>query len=226
VSFNAVPGTKLIAGQVFGDCRSWICDGAGGIDLQVDSEDFPHLPDPCFIWTCNGWTPLRTPNFHAPCLTSKGTGGFCDDKGTCLQCVLDADCPGVGQRCKANICVSCGDGIQNGDETGVDCGGSCGACLSAPCTGDQECATGNCGFTNAQAPKPEKVCCDAPCDEVCFQCSTAGFCGWVPTGSPDVDTCNSPYEACKTGSCKIKTNYPCVQNSDCISGSCVSGTCK
>ena len=29
-------------------------------------------------------------------------------------------------------CVSCDDGVQNGDETGVDCGGSCAPCSSCP----------------------------------------------------------------------------------------------
>ncbi|MEM6966225.1 MAG: T9SS type A sorting domain-containing protein, partial [Bacteroidota bacterium] len=33
-----------------------------------------------------------------------------------------------------NGCTTCNDGIQNGDETGVDCGGSC-----PPCTGNNNC---------------------------------------------------------------------------------------
>lgn len=30
---------------------------------------------------------------------------------------------------------TCSDGIQNGTETGVDCGGSCGACVVPPVGG-------------------------------------------------------------------------------------------
>ncbi|MBK7438828.1 MAG: hypothetical protein IPI77_19260 [Saprospiraceae bacterium] len=29
--------------------------------------------------------------------------------------------------------VSCNDGVQNGNETGIDCGGSCTACANQPC---------------------------------------------------------------------------------------------
>lgn len=37
----------------------------------------------------------------------------------------------------------CSDGIQDGDETGVDCGGSCGACDGTDCVDDGDCA-GSC----------------------------------------------------------------------------------
>lgn len=39
---------------------------------------------------------------------------------------------------------SCFDGQQGGDETGVDCGGGCGACLGAPCQANNQCAQGVC----------------------------------------------------------------------------------
>jgi len=54
----------------------------------------------------------------------------CDDDETCTDGILnqdetDVDCGGA---CPA--CITCTDGIQNGDEEGVDCGGTdCDACL-------------------------------------------------------------------------------------------------
>ena len=44
------------------------------------------------------------------------------------------DCGGV--LCDA--CPTCSDGIQNGDETGVDCGGSCPPCDPGGCTPGSE----------------------------------------------------------------------------------------
>lgn len=57
-----------------------------------------------------------------------GSGPTCDDG------VQNGDETGVdcgGSACPA--CPTCDDGVQNGDETGVDCGGSC-----PPCGGDTE----------------------------------------------------------------------------------------
>ncbi|MCY1074364.1 hypothetical protein [Archangium lansingense] len=73
-----------------------------------------------------------------------GRGDLCQD---------DADCPGGGCRsgvcqpepasCTGNSCAepSCTDGVQNGTETGVDCGGgSCPVCsMGATCGGNADC---------------------------------------------------------------------------------------
>lgn len=55
----------------------------------------------------------------ATCLNS-GTGG-----NSCFDGIQNGDETGVdcGGSCVA--CPTCNDGVQNGDETGVDCGGSC-----------------------------------------------------------------------------------------------------
>ena len=82
------------------------------------------------------------------CVCNEGWGGLicetCDDGfygPACLPCVdcasggvcnegIDGDgvctcAPGFhGDRCE----FSCGDGMQNGDETAIDCGGACGSC--------------------------------------------------------------------------------------------------
>jgi cysteine-rich repeat protein len=39
---------------------------------------------------------------------------------------------------------TCFDGTRDGDETGIDCGGSCGACSGGPCTSGAMCASGVC----------------------------------------------------------------------------------
>src|SRR5687768_18598777 len=44
--------------------------------------------------------------------------------------------------------ASCSDVVKNGDETGIDCGGSCTAlCPGATCSADADCVTGRCEGT-------------------------------------------------------------------------------
>ena len=67
--------------------------------------------------------------------SSSSSGNFCVtiDNGpnpTCDDGILNGDETGIdcGGSCVA--CATCDDGILNGDETGVDCGGSCAACAT------------------------------------------------------------------------------------------------
>jgi len=62
------------------------------------------------------------------------TGG-----ATCSDGVRNGSETGVdcgGPDCPACPTATCSDGIQNGDETGVDCGGSCTACPTVPTCSD------------------------------------------------------------------------------------------
>ncbi len=66
--------------------------------------------------------------------TNSETTNFCVGGGagpTCSDGTQNGDETGVdcgGSSCPA--CPTCDDGVQNGDETGVDCGGSCAPCIS------------------------------------------------------------------------------------------------
>ena len=62
----------------------------------------------------------------------------------CVECDEDADC-GNGSICRNYECVSsnpsaptCSDGKQNGNETGVDCGGPCPACSTSQTCSDTD----------------------------------------------------------------------------------------
>jgi hypothetical protein len=203
--------------EVEGDCLQLVCNGHGAIDT-VAAWDPPTTFDACFSWMCVGWTPVIHPNYRDPCQTTTGVLGVCDAGGECVPCVDDDDCPHPNDHCYDNTCVSCGDNTQNGDETDIDCGGACGACLGEPCTADASCAGDECVLTNAQPPK---VCCNAPCDGTCQQCSKDGACGFVPYGQKDVDTCGSPSVACNgSGQCKTKPGYMCMSPLDCITNNC------
>ena len=61
--------------------------------------------------------------------------------GDQMKCAAARDCKsGV---CKDKVCASpaVDDGVKNGDETDVDCGGSCGGCgYGQACGGPGDCA--------------------------------------------------------------------------------------
>ncbi len=65
--------------------------------------------------------------------TCTGTGDetVCDGDGNCVECNVTADCDG-DDLCDQNLCVpaGCVDGELGGDETDIDCGGSCPPCVN------------------------------------------------------------------------------------------------
>lgn len=74
-----------------------------------------------------------------------------NDPNTCIDCSADF-CPS-GYICHLTygLCVShCHDGVRNGDEGGVDCGGSCDVkCASgSTCYTNWDCASGVCNATS------------------------------------------------------------------------------
>ncbi len=60
--------------------------------------------------------------------------------------VVIAACGRIGfeSRGDAQIAGTCGDAVRDGDETGIDCGGSCLPCAGAPCSDATGCASGAC----------------------------------------------------------------------------------
>ena len=67
---------------------------------------------------------------------SLATSGACGASSgpTCTDGIQNGNETGVdcGGTCPA--CPTCTDGVQNGNETGVDCGGSCAPCSGSTCT--------------------------------------------------------------------------------------------
>jgi hypothetical protein len=70
------------------------------------------------------------------------SGWVCDSiRNVCVRSLLDIDAnPGDGPLPD----LPCSNGIKDGDETDVDCGGACLACPSAACAADADCVTGAC----------------------------------------------------------------------------------
>ncbi|MEM9190374.1 MAG: hypothetical protein AAGF12_14410 [Myxococcota bacterium] len=101
----------------------------------------------------------------------------------------------------ADICVAarCQDGLQNGDETDIDCGGMCGACVDGQgCSVADDCTSMSCSGGVCAAPS----CTDTVQN----------------SDETDVD-CGGSCPACATG-------LQCAINSDCELGICTEGVCQ
>lgn len=124
VAFTAA-GTALSA-QPPRDCRRATCDGAGGVTQSPDDTDLPVDGNACTEDLCASGVASNPPTAAG---RGCGTAGMlCDGAGACVECVRGSDCATgvcVGGRCQS---ASCSDGIRNGTETGVDCGGTCPLC--------------------------------------------------------------------------------------------------
>lgn len=96
------------------------------------------------------------------------------------------------------VSTGCYDGILNGAETDVDCGGGCGACpVGSACSADSDCDTQRC----------QSSVCVTPCTD-----------GVKDDAETDVD--------CGGGTCpKCALNKACSVTADCASGQCTSGKC-
>jgi hypothetical protein len=80
---------------------------------------------------------------------------------------------------------TCSDGIQNGSESDVDCGGSCQRCVNGKrCTSFRDCQSGRCAPDGTCQP-----CGDGDCPAGCF-CSNS-VCGSNAGATPSTD-CTCP----------------------------------
>jgi hypothetical protein len=143
---------------------------------------------------------------------------------------------------------TCDDGVRNGRETGVDCGGgSCEACaLGQACAIDADCESGNC---NGSTCGPPPVCDDRRQngDETgvdcggpdCPGCATGEACSVArdcDSGRCEDGRCRSCSDNLQTGDeadvdcggliCRrCEPGEACRTRSDCRGGDCVEGTC-
>src|SRR5262249_21679985 len=107
-----------------------------------------------------------------PCSSASGCqSGVCTG-ATCAPCTTPASC--LPNNCVAGACVAptCSDGVQDGTETGVDCGGpSCSACQNGMgCRLDSDCASKIC---------MSNVCVAGCIGSVTSGCGTGGTLAWT-----------------------------------------------
>jgi hypothetical protein len=137
--------------QIYGDCHQAKCLKAKLVD-ELNDTDVYDDGNPCTQDTCDSGTPLNKVKVGAVC----GVNGVCDAKGACVECLDDTPCDVTPKTvCINNHCSApaCKDGLQNGAETDVDCGGSeCPPCNDTKyCMGSLDCASGVCQTPPAEA---------------------------------------------------------------------------
>ncbi len=188
---------------------------SGGKPCSTDA-DCPSLSE-CATRGCESGECATTS--LTPAGTACTPGVVCDGMGICVDCVVDSDCQ-VPATCMQNMCVSCVDGLKNGDETGIDCGGQdCQTCAGDACSNSNDCLSGYC---------VDGVCCSASCIGVCMTCNAtgnAGDCINVPAGQEDPGTCGATKACTVDGSCLLKNGQACMTNTNCVSNKCASGVC-
>lgn len=146
--------------------------------------------------------------------------------------------------------ASCDDGMRNGDESGIDCGGHCDPCPPGQgCAVEADCSSRVCSDGVCQAPscsdgKQNGLETDLDCGGGCPGCGsggrciiatdcamgtcTAGFCGSDQTcddgfqnqDETDVD-CGGVCAPAK----RCEHRQKCAVNNDCITNLCDGGTC-
>ena len=138
---NGLDVTVAITFDNYPEETSWqITDGGvvvasgGTYASQADGSSLnisQCLPEGCYTFT-------MFDSYGDGMCCNYGSGSFSvtDENGTVL-----ASGGSFGSSVSSNFCISitgpqptCTDGVQNGDETGVDCGGSCAPCESGPCS--------------------------------------------------------------------------------------------
>jgi hypothetical protein len=137
----------------------------------------------------------------------------------CRRCARGADCrinsDCASNTCDGGTCVDCNDGDQNGGETGVDCGGTCGLCAGAGCTDDDDCATSAC---------EQGTCCGgqlADCTRCARRLATGISC--TSNGQAATNDCNAFLQclADNLDDCETSTASECSDDEDdvCFYGS-------
>jgi hypothetical protein len=150
-----------------------------GVDPECQGDADCPAPGECMLASCTAGVCGEQPApVGAPCGL-----GQCDGGGQCLECLADADC--ASGVCNAGACAdaACDDGVKNGDESDVDCGGGCEGCeLGEGCGAPADCLSGACSAGVCVAPGP--LCAQQPADPVTGQrcplfmaCTQSAECG-------------------------------------------------
>lgn len=210
--------TALSSLGILAGCLALSTDeGASGTAHCASVQDCPS-PATCKTMQC----------IDGECITEFAASGMqcnetrvCDGAGSCVECVANGDCSGTNPVCENNKCISCSDGIKNGTEISIDCGGSsCAPCgPGTACSSDTDCLDNNCvdGF-----------CCDASCTGICKSCNQTGkegTCSALPKGTEDPGFCDSKRACSANGNCLLKDGQPCDKPAQCLSASCFGGFC-
>jgi hypothetical protein len=200
-------------------CSTGVCDGAGRCvecltPMNCGSEEVCK-EDRCVPRGCDNTT-LDGEETDVDC-----GGSVCPPCTNGQKCQIPADCAsGVCESAGGGdkFCAEsgCDDGIRNGDETGVDCGGSCPKACSpgTPCLDNDDCESLVCSCPDSNPTCSMLVCQPPRCND-----------GTQNGDEVEVDCGPDCTRTCNDGD-------PCVEDKWCVSfvcdpsaGVCLEPTC-
>ncbi|MFO0588746.1 MAG: lamin tail domain-containing protein [Polyangiaceae bacterium] len=175
--FNFQPNGTAVAAQTAGDCQENQCNGSGSIVSVAKNSDLPVDGNQCTNDLCTAGAPSN-PNLAGGTSCNQNGGTVCNGTGTCVS-------------------AACNDGFKDGDETDVDCGGSCASkcALTKTCNGNADCASNACA------------------GGVCVECLTAASC-------PGTDN------ECQTRTCNSNTCGMTFQPNGTVVATQTAGDCQ
>jgi plastocyanin len=212
--------------QTVGDCAVLVCDGSGAAISRSSDGDLDDDGNECTKDVCTDGQISHPPEAAASdCMD--GTK-VCDGKGECV----DKDCL---------------NGIQDGTETDLDCGGpDCGGCSpGGTCLVFSDCDSSVCSAGVCQEPvctdqvtngeETDKDCGGGECDKceegqaclngsdcvtlLCMNRSCASSCGNRILDGTETDLdCGGLCEPCDVG-------MACADAADCVTGQCIDSVC-
>jgi hypothetical protein len=210
-----------------GVCTAGVCAAATCVDVVKNGTE---TDVDCGGGACPTCANGKICIVNGDCASANCSGGVCAAPGpTCVDGVKngtesDIDCGGAvcvkcangktcgaSSDCSSNSCVGgvcqaavggCFDGVKNGTETDVDCGGSC----AAKCANGKTC--------NSLVDCQSASCAAGVCAAIVATCTDG-----VKNGAEtDID--------CGGGTCgKCANGKTCSGNTDCLSAGCVGGVC-
>jgi hypothetical protein len=126
--FSFTAASTPVTQQKLGDCKANVCDGNGNIVSIADNNDKPADDgNQCTAQECSNGSPAFPPLPPNTACNQNG-GSLCSNSGTCVQCNVASDCPGVDTDCKKRTCNAgvCGStfvaaNTPAGPQTAGDC---------------------------------------------------------------------------------------------------------
>ena len=186
------------------------CDGAGNCNVYGTGAPCPNSTVCGSSTICGNLKVLgATCQAAADCASNNCVDGHCCGTASCGTCQA---CTGANGTCVT--VASSDDDTCNGTKT-CDAAGACKNKSGQACTEAGDCASNSC---------VDGHCCGTPSCGTCQACTGAGG-TCVTVASSDDDTCNGTKTCDAAGACLNKTGQPCVDGTECASGSCVGGFC-
>ncbi|GBG24727.1 Hypothetical Protein FCC1311_009452 [Hondaea fermentalgiana] len=224
--------------SVDSDCASKYCDAGKCASCQDNRKNTDEGDVDCGSPRCIEYYETY-PEASPDMFVANGTSPAADEDGLCLDgrtCTSPSQCSSGVCSEEYGVCVSCSNGIQDGDETGIDCGGKvcqrrCAVgegcrqqydCRTQRCTSN--CSAGVCGDGVCESLFSESDLLNADLPDLASYTAISIDCtdGERSSHETDIDCggtlCPSIGLTCEDG-------QSCTSHGDCSSALCYGGEC-